>query len=392
MSDYGVVSTGFNKKRLQDILAETEADIRAIPSFGENFNMQPESPMGQLNGIYSEGLALAWEQLENVYNSFSPSKSVEASLSDLVQINSIRRKGEEKSTVTLTLTGTSGTVVPAGNLFSTSAGDQFSLLNSTTIPASGSIDSQAEAVIAGEVIALANTITQIDNAVTGLNSVTNAVDAVAGRGVEEDPALRARRVRSVAIASVSLLDGVEARLLALENVTQVKVRHNPTDAQVGDLPSRSINAVVVGGDDNEIATTLELTHTVGAEFFGNSSGNYIDSEGVTKVIAFSRPTEIPIYVIINITTLSSYPTDGDDRIKQAIVDYATGQLVTGRDFNLADDVIHNQIYTPINTVEGHTVNDLFIGTSANPSSSADIAIADSEAASFTTANITINHV
>jgi len=65
-------------------------------------------------------------------------------------------------------------------------------------------------------------------------------------------------------------------------------------------------------------------------------------------------------------------------------------LIEGRGFSLGDNVINSQLYSPVNTIQGHTVDSVFIGTSAGPTSSADIVIAIDEISVFLEAKITVN--
>jgi hypothetical protein len=48
MSDYGISSEGFKRKRLDQLLEELNSEVKSI--FGDNFNVSPESPDGQVNG------------------------------------------------------------------------------------------------------------------------------------------------------------------------------------------------------------------------------------------------------------------------------------------------------------------------------------------------------
>ena len=389
MPDYGVSSTGFNRKRLNQLLDELNSEVKSI--FGENFNVSPESPDGQINGVISESNANLWEIAEEAYNAFNPKAAAGTTLSNLVQLNGITRLAATRSHVELTLTGDSGTVIPEGSLISTSdTGDELSTDVSVTIDGTGNAIVQATALEFGPITMLAGTITEIDNPVTGWDTVNNTSDANEGTNEESDPDLRARRQRSVARDAQAIIDGIRAAVENIDNVTQALVLENDTDAvDANGLPAHSFQVVVSGGADIDVADIIWLKKPAGIQAFGDITEQVIDSQGISHDISFSRPTAVTIYVEVTLTTFAEYPANGDDLIKQAIVDYANGDLIENRSFGLADDVIYTRLYTPINSVAGHEIDDLQISISSPASGTANIAIAVDEIADFQIANITV---
>lgn len=389
MPSYGITPTGFNTKRLDLLLEELNAEMKAI--FGDNLNLSPESPDGQVNGVISESNANLWELAEKAYNSFNPSAASGATLSDLVQLNNITRQPATPSTVELTMTGTPGTIIPVGSLVSTvDSSVEFATDAEVTIPGGGSITVNATATETGPLSAVAGTVTEIDTPISGWATVNNAADATEGTNEETDPELRARRSRSVSRSSQAIIEAIRANIAAIENVTQVSILENDTDSVDGNgQPAHSFQAVVVGGADQSIVDTIWQTKPIGIEAFGNVNGTATDSEGIVHDIDFSRPTEIDIYVTVTLVKNSDYPADGDTLMKQAIVDYALGLLVPDEGFELADDVIYSRLYTPINSIPGHQVSDLEIGTTPSPTGKINIVIGDVEISNFDVANIVI---
>ena len=372
-------------------MEELNSEVKAI--FGDNFNVSPESPDGQINGVISESNANLWELAEEAYNAFNPKAASDVSLSNLVQLNGITRFAATASRVELTISGDSGTSIIAGSFI----GDVeetiiFSTDETVLIPSGGSVVVQATATVTGPRPALADTITEIITPVTGWDSVTNNDPAVLGTDLETDSNLRARRERSVARDAQAVIDAIFAEIKSVVGVTQLLVLENDTNTgpDTNGLPAHSINAIVLGGQDQDIAKAIFLKKTLGATSFGNTSAVITDDQSIEHTVSFSRPTEIDIYVIVNLTTFANFPVDGQDLIKQAIIDYSQGILTEGRGFSLGDNVINSQLYSPVNTIQGHTVESLFIGTSAGPTSSADIIIAINEMSVFLEAKITVN--
>jgi len=121
MTEFGINETGFNLKRLADILADMKTALSTVtdPITGESLTpdlLDENDPLIQLVNTFSDTLALGWEQLQLAYNQFDPLKATGAGLSGLVQLNKLSRQAGSKSTVVLTLTGTVDKSVPAGKI------------------------------------------------------------------------------------------------------------------------------------------------------------------------------------------------------------------------------------------------------------------------------------
>ncbi|KQV83228.1 hypothetical protein [Rhizobium sp. Root1220] len=89
MTDYGVVSTGFSRKPLSLILAEIEAAL--ITEFGPGVIQTPQSPLGQINGIFAEAVAKEWENAEDIYQSYDPDQAEGTRLDTLASIRLMSR-------------------------------------------------------------------------------------------------------------------------------------------------------------------------------------------------------------------------------------------------------------------------------------------------------------
>lgn len=395
MSEYGVSDTGFKRKTLDVLITEISDDIRAIPGFGENFNTNPASPDGQKIGVLAKYIADVWEVAELAYNAFNPNAINGVPLYNLVSLNGLTPNRASRSRVLLNLTGTPGTFIETTEanpiLVSTSDTNvQFQLENNVALDGAGNASVFAIALETGPIEAAAGTVTNVDTPVTGWDAVTNTGSAIKGSDDESDPQLRARRERSPGRFGKSTIDATRSEVGNLDGVTKVEVLENFTDfPDANGLPPHSYQVVAVGGDDTEIAESINRKRDIGITPFGNTAVPIADSQGVPVNIAFSRPTEIDIYVSVTLNKFSGYPNNGDDLIKQAIVDYANGILIANRDFGLGDDVIYTRLYTPINTVPGHEISDLRIGFSPVPTGTGNLFVASTEISNFVIDNVTV---
>jgi len=389
--DNGVTDEGFKRKRLPEILADKNAAVTSV--LGSNLNLTPESPDGQINGVYSESDANLWEIAEACYNAFAPTKATGAALSNLVQLNAIEREPAIATTAEVTVSGTPSTVIPLGSLVSTLSGNAtFSTDIEVTIPIGGSINIAATNIVTGPIEALAGSITVIDSPITGWDNVTNAEDALPGQNEETDAELRIRRLKSVTKPAVTVLESITSEILALPLVTYAVTFENQEDAvDANGLPPHSIRSIVEGGEGTDIASAILLKKPTGISTSGNTTDIGTDSQGVEYTVFFSRPTPIDIYIQVNIDTFEGFPETGIDDIKQAIVDYANGNLVVGKEFGVSDDVIRTELYTPINFTAGISISLLTIAAGGAPSvdDTDDISIAFNEKSQFTLDNIEV---
>lgn len=389
-STFGLSDTGFCKKRLDDLVTQLENEFKGV--YGANFKVDPETKQGQIIANIAAEYASLWDAAEDSFNAFNPSAALGKALSDLVQYNGITRQDATPSTVVLTLTGTNGTVIPAGSQVEiVDSVERFETLTAATI-AGGTAQVNAQAIETGPIEAAAGTLTTIFTPVTGWSTVTNADDATPGLNEETNEELRARRARSTALSGQNIIDAISAQIEALPDVISVLVLENDTavDPDANGVPAHSVEAIVRGGADADIAGVLLQNKIPGIPFVGNTNvPGILDSQGVPVDINYTSPTEVSIQVEITLVTTTDYPSDGDDQIVQNIIDYAAGTLVVGRGFGVNDNVVLSELYTPINFVPGHSVTNLRISKVGEPLGTANIVIDVRELATFDEADITI---
>lgn len=112
--------------------------------------------------------------------------------------NGLTRLAATKATGTVTITGSAGTVIPAGSLFASGAGVQYQTTAEVTIGPGGTVDAPIEAVEAGSAGNVpASTITSIPISIAGVSQVTNAAPTTGGTDTETDAALVARLLEKV---------------------------------------------------------------------------------------------------------------------------------------------------------------------------------------------------
>lgn len=385
---FGIESTGFTLKRLEDILTEVNSGSKAI--FGENLDVDPRSANGQFNGLLSGSYTDLWEGLQQAYNAWIQANSTGESLSNLATINGITRKPATSSTVELTVVGATSTFIPLGSLVSTDDGSQFSIDADVTIGIGGTEVVDATSVLTGPVQAGINTITNIDNPVVGWATVDNLAAAAIGEDEETDSELRARMIRSKEKAATAIGESILAELLDITDVDEAIYLENVSNiVDINGLDPHSVKFFVDGGADADIAEVIFNKKPFGIATNGATTEAVLDSQGISHDIKFQRPSTVVIHVEVTLVEGQAYL--GEDAVKQAIVDYANGELIEGRGFGLGADVVFSEMYVPLNdtSLGIEEVTALKIDIVDPPTGVVTIDIDFDEKASFDVANIDI---
>lgn len=378
-TDWGLTDAGFRRPTYAELLDALEYKAREL--FGSKANLTVRSPLGIFLRIYAWMLNLLFSTLEDVYNSRFVDTAVGHSLYNLGRAIGLRLLGAQKAVGYLTFTGEIGTEVPEGYLAETIAGQQYITLQSGVI-LDGSITLPASAVVAGpDGNTDAGTITIITNPKTGITSVTNAASFEGGRNTETDDEFRARYYVSTDFAGGVNLDAIIAAIYEnVEAVIAVTGEENDTDeTNASGLPPHSIELVVYGGLDEEIAKAIHRRKGAGIQTYGNVTVPVVDAAGNIKNISFSRPAPVNVWVkVFNLQTDSTFPLDGIEQIKQRLIEYIGSDTRGG--LNIGQNVICVALPTEVFKVQGVVDFDLQISPDGETYSWKNITIAAREKA------------
>lgn len=231
-----------------------------------------------------------------------------------------------------------------------------------------------------------NTVKTINTNYDGWYSVSNESSAYVGRSAETVTEVRQRYASAVYKNSVGMKESIQAALLELQDVKSVTIYENRTDETVDGLKPHSFQAIVFGGDDEEIAQTLLSIAPLGIDTNGEIKVEIADTEGSVESIYFSRPKEVPIYVkcIIKEYNEEVLPGDAIDKITAIVVEQI-GKLSMGK------DVIYQRLIGPIYTgVDGISYVELSVSQDGETYKQENIAIARDEIATVQADNITVS--
>jgi uncharacterized phage protein gp47/JayE len=387
----GVESTGFVLKTFDEIRTSVSAQLRS--KLGASLNLTPESNFGKLVDVFCDGLAEAWETMEDVYTAFTPDGASGDALIELAALTATNQLGATRSTVVATLGGTPSTVIPAGSQASvTGTGARFRTLADATIGGGGTVSANLEAVDTGPATAYAGTLTVIETAVSGWATITNPADAELGRNLESTPALRQRRETELRALGGGSLPAIVAELRKVTGVTSVAGFENTTDStDANGLPPHSVEVVVAGGADADVRGAIFRKKAAGIGTYASGTvivtGSVTDAEGITHIIKFSRPAQLPVYEILELTVKRGvFPLDGIALVQEAVADWGDANLGTGTDV-----VGSVQVPTILAAVPGIVdVSAIRIGLADPPSSTARMVVTPRQQATFDTTRIAVH--
>lgn len=248
--------------------------------------------------------------------------------------------------------------------------DIFSLTNFTVTDNLGIIKvsklGDVSAVNVGPISQPVNTITQIQTSRLGWDSVTNPLAGVPGRFRETDEELRIRFRNTKFERAGNIVEALYSALFSLDDVQQVYIDDNNTSVtNANGTPPHSFLVLIDGGTSAEIARAIWDNRGAGVASVGNTSVTILDKFGYEREIRFSRPTPVNLYIQLDLTTDQNFPENGEDLIRAAIITYIDS-------LSIGQDIIYSRLYTPINSIPGHQVNSLLIGTTSPPTGTGNI--------------------
>lgn len=391
---FGLTPTGFNPRTLADVVDALNAEFRA--AFGTGINLRAPSRLGTMIGIFSERVSEVWDLGAALYAAFDPEQATGPALENLSVLTGTLRKASTPSIArSVVLAGSPGTVIAADppKVISVqgSPDARFVLVADATIDGDGSAIVDFYGETDGPLPALAGTLTVIETPVAGWESATNPTDAELGTNDETDPELRARRRVELRSQGAAAVEAIRAAVLEVEDVASCTVFENDTDAVNADgMPAHSVEVVVHGGADAEIASAIFRTVAGGIEAHGTTTVDVIDSEGATHAIKFTRPAIVEVYVVIEVekdpkvVPASNEPTFAIE-IRDALLAFGDAAYQGGV------DVVASRLYAPATALAGVLdVPSLFIGTAPAPATAARIPITTRQIARLDSARVAVS--
>ncbi|MCO7127825.1 baseplate J/gp47 family protein [Sporolactobacillus shoreicorticis] len=376
---------GFQKKSYADLVSDMQDKAKQL--WGEDVNVSEKSFLGILIILFAWFLSIAWELAESVYNAGFVTKSEGVQLDRLSTLMGTSRIPAASSYATLSINGQPNYVVEEGTVFATESGIQFETIAELTLDAEGKGTVDAVSVDTGvDTNVAAGSITVQANPDSNITSVTNPEAATGGRDQETDVEFRQRLVAGSSSTGNATFPSIVAKLLETSGVRSANVITNSTmETDSAGNPPKSVHAYVLGGTAADVADTLLNSVAAGIETVGSQSVDVTDDSGTVHTIKFDFASEVDIAVQVSVSTNPTYEIDGDDQIKQNIVDYTSG-------LKMGEDVIYSRLFSCAYAVVGIDDVTITVGRSNDEElGTTNVVIGPNEVAQIKSSDIEVIH-
>lgn len=392
MTDYGVTPSGFVRKPLSVILSEVRAS--QIGGIASDLDVSDETPLGQINGILGDAAEACWELGEDVFNSDDPDSAEDAALDNVCSLTGTYRRSAGFAYVNGRVNLDAGKTLSLGAVAHISDHPEerflttFNVTNSSGAAAWVNVQFKSESPSTRTVgIGQLSTIAE---AQTGWNQVDNASEGTPGIVQDSNPTLRARRVEELDGLGGSTIAAITADLLrAFPNELRTcnGYENDGDTIDANGLPPHSVEMLIDDGgvlSNNDVAQVIWKSRGGGIQTYGNTSGTAIDSNGVSRTVAFSRPVEKDVWIEVDV---DDSPTTyaGDTAVKDAILAEGASKLRSG-----VDVVALVYRSAPLVVAGVNDVTAIRLGFSASPSGTANLTIGVREIAQLDASRILVN--
>ena len=218
----------------------------------------------------------------------------------------------------------------------------------------------------GKVILPYGIIRKMVNNIPGFESVTNLLEPVYGRLQETDIELRQAYIAKSALRSNTMVDSIISELL--NNVADIESAsgyENDTDVtDARGLPPHSVEIIVEGGDEQEIASAILMRKAGGIWTHGNVKVSVPTAYGDSVDIRFNRPERVHAWLKVKLKgDAARLPVNYAELAIASIVEDGS-QMVAGT--SLITQLLHDGIYgrvagiTRVDVLTAHSTDRMYV--------------------------------
>lgn len=322
------------------VLAGVQSDIDA--AFGGGLNPALETPQGQLASSQAAVIGDKNNEVALIVNQIDPQYSDGRFQDAIARIYFLTRKPATATSVTATLGGAPGTVIPAGTLAQDTSGNTYASTGIATIGAGSTVDQEFQNITTGPIPCAADTLIKVYQAIPGWDTITNAADGTIGHDAENRTDFESRRKNSVALNSRSTPNAIYAAVFDVDDVLDCYVIDNPLNVTVNTgstnypVGAHSVYVAVVGGLDADVAAAIWSKKDVGCDYNGNTSVTVTDASGYnypapSYSVKFERPVALPVKFAVQIANDPLLPLNIVTLVKDAVMARFNGTDGTARE-------------------------------------------------------------
>lgn len=325
---------GVSVPSLDDVIEELSEGYKDI--YGQDIIITPNTPDGQRIGIEAQARKDAYDTLAYAIQMHDPQYAVGKYADVIAKLTGIKRAaGKYTISPDVKITVDRNINIAAGAVF-TNSGNNWILDDATSL-LTGDNYVNLRSEFYGVVPLPVDAFLEPVQIIAGMKLVTATKGIISGKLGQSTASLMMDRERKLAINNTHDREGIEGSLLDLDGVFDAVVLENNTNVTDGDdVPAHSINAIVLGGTDEDIATTIQKKIIGGGcGTFGSESFVLTNYRGRNRTINFDRPTIKDIHVVVNAVRVRSGVDIDIDKIKDQ---------VSSKDFKIGESALAGRLY------------------------------------------------
>lgn len=337
-----ITETGIVIDRLADVHQRLSDGFKRI--YGDDINLDADSPDGQMIGLFSQEIDNINQAIAMIAQMLDPYKATGSWLEQRAMYAGVVRRGADYSYIDEAIfTGTPNITVPKDSVLVDDNRVKWVTLSEIKLDINGSARTGIRSADLGVFSLPAGKELKMETVTIGVDKIITTKAAKEGAFEETDGNMLLRFMRSHSINNHDDRQGLEGALLDVPDVKQAKVYENFTgQTDEKGVPAHSLNAVVIGGSDDDIGLTILKKKIGGCGVFGAIENTQIYAD-VPRTVRFDRAEMVNVKVQLLLERTGGFHDIDTDGIKSALA--ATR-------FEIGDSVYAMRLTCQVNSVPG----------------------------------------
>lgn len=345
-----VTDNGITIDSFDDIYDRLVASFKSI--YGDDINLDSDTPDGQLLGLFAQELSNIHQSASFIVQMLDPYQATGKWLEQRALYAGVIRKSASYSYIDdVIVTGNKGVIIPASTVLTDKNDNEWVTIDALSLNELGSGRLRIRSSSLEKIDLSSNEELTLKTVIVGVSKVLTASESYGGATEETDASLLKRFMQSHAINGLDDKTSLKAKLLNITGVEQAIVYENFTGVtDEKDVPAHSLNAVLIGGSDEDIAEIITKNKIGGCGLYGQieTSYNYFDSD---RKVRFDRASRIDISVNIIVGRFGSFQDINETAIKDNLKNLS---------FQIGQNVYASRLISSVNLVDGFHIKSLTI--------------------------------
>lgn len=348
-----VTKTGITVDSYQTIYNRLSNQFKKI--YGNDVNLDSDTPDGQLLALFAKEMETIHQSVSFIVQMLDPYQAMGQWLEQRALYAGIIRNTASYSYIdSVIITGKPNTHIPLNTVLIDQNKHQWIVTEAITLNELGSGRTQLRSNELGNYKVKINEMLQLSTIIIGIEKVIVNSESHGGSEEESDADLLKRFMLSHSINSNDERLGIKAALYNLPGVAKCEVYENYshlTDDK--GIPPHSINVVIAGGDDEEIAQTIARKKIGGCGLSGKLEKK-VWLYDAQRLVRFDRPIRNNLTVSMRLGRYKSFSDIDTQSIEKHLM---------ALDFEIGETVYATRLISSINLTNGFYIKSLTVNNS-----------------------------